>query len=632
MEGKEARDPQAALSRWTMIASVAILVGLLASLADPAYEFIFSDLNLADDEGSVTITLRSFVQGEALYDDVYTQYGPGFYTIVGGAMELLGVGFDNDGARFVNLFFWLASTLLGGLVLLKLTRNLVIAAVGLAITFVILFTDAIEPLHPGAAIGCFLLLLVAAAVYLYPSRIPAAMAAIGGIAVILCSTKLNVGAFAVLSIALAVAITSAQVRARRALTVAICVGFVIAPLLLMYAKLDHPDTARYGAIVTLGALGLVAVASRFTPGPRPNRSDLAWLGAGALAVLAVVVAVPIVLGASPGGLVEGWLIQPTRHVDSIFAPLRIDGLAVAWGAFGLGCALCVALIKMDPTPPARAWLAAARIAVGLLVWLAMASPIFGLSFWLTQPLVVATPFAWVAAIPPAGSTRIGFVRMLIPALAVLQTLHAFPVAGSQVAWSDLLLVIVGGVCIGDGIRELSAIWPAARPSRALAAVATVAVAAFGAWFALDRLVPFTEDADARYEQAVPLELPGAERTRTNPDHAIQLRGLTDDLRLHCETFLTVPGLNSLYFYTGQPVPEELSSTWMLFLSDEEQQAVVDRVRELPGLCVVRQPQGLAFWSQFTDGQGIRRGPLIEFIHTEFRTVENHEGYYLEVRK
>ena len=157
MEGKEARDPQAALSRWTMIASVAILVGLLASLADPAYEFIFSDLNLADDEGSVTITLRSFVQGEALYDDVYTQYGPGFYTIVGGAMELLGVGFDNDGARFVNLFFWLASTLLGGLVLLKLTRNLVIAAVGLAITFLILFTDAIEPLHPGAAIGCFLL-------------------------------------------------------------------------------------------------------------------------------------------------------------------------------------------------------------------------------------------------------------------------------------------------------------------------------------------------------------------------------------------------------------------------------------------------------------------------------------------
>ncbi len=611
---------------------MAILVGLLASLADSAYEFIFSDLNLVDDEGSVTITLRSFVEGEALYDDVYTQYGPGFYTIVGGAMELLGIGFDNDGARFVNLFFWLASALLGGLVLLKLTHNLVIAAVGLVITFLILFSDAIEPLHPGAAIGCLLLALVAVAAYLYPLRIPAALAAIGGIAAILCSTKINVGAFAVLSIALTVAITSAPVRARRTLTVAICLGFLIAPLVLMYAKLGNPDVARYGAVVTLSALGLVAVASRYTPGPRPNRSDLAWLGAGALAVTAVVVAVPIALGASPGGLLEGWLIQPTGQVDHLFAPLQLDGLAVVWAAFGLGCALCVALIKVDPTPRTRAGLAVARIAIGLLVWLAMASPIFGLSFALTQPLVIATPFAWVAAIPPVGSTRLGFVRMLIPALAVLQTLHAFPVAGSQVAWSHLLLVIVGGVCIGDGIRELSAIRPAARPARALPAVATVAVAAFGAWFAFDRLVPFTDAVDAGYEQAVPLELPGAERTRTNPEHADGLRSLTADLRLHCETFLTVPGLNSLYFYTGQPVPEELSSPWMLLLSDQEQQAVVDRVRELRRLCVVRRPEGLAFWSQFTDGEGIRRGPLIEFIHTEFRTVENHEGYYLEVRK
>ena len=66
------------------------LIVIVALLADPAYEQVFSHLNTPDDEGYVTLTLRSFVDGNALYDDVYSQYGPGFYAFVGGAMDLLG--------------------------------------------------------------------------------------------------------------------------------------------------------------------------------------------------------------------------------------------------------------------------------------------------------------------------------------------------------------------------------------------------------------------------------------------------------------------------------------------------------------------------------------------------------------
>ena len=121
----------------------------------------------------------------------------------------------------------------------------------------------------------------------------------------------------------------------------------------------------------------------------------------------------------------------------------------------------------------------------------------GLPVEFTRAIVIASPLAWLAAVGRPGESReLRFVRILLAALALLQTLHAYPVPGSQLAWAEVLFVIVGGVALRDGIADLAA--PARErfgdPGRWVAVGATAAVAAFGAWFALERVKPFTDAA------------------------------------------------------------------------------------------------------------------------------------------
>jgi hypothetical protein len=285
-------------------------------------------------------------------------------------------------------------------------------------------------------------------------------------------------------------------------------------------------------------------------------------------------------------------------------------------------------------PRVRTTLGLGRIVIGAGIWLAFASPVLGLPLELTRATVIASPFVWLAAIGrPGEAPELRFVRVLIPALALLQTLHAFPIPGAQLAWSEILFLIVGGICISDGIEDVAALSRELRPSLGSAprVFASLAVVALGVWFAIDRVKPYTDDADALYAASVPIGLPGTDRMRTNELRAEQLRDLSRGIEQNCDTFLTLPGMDSLYLYTGEPVPEEMGSPWMLFLTDSEQADIVAKVRDDPNLCVVRKPDLLAFWVAYTDGRGVPDRPLVRFIRDDFHTIHNYSGFYLQVR-
>ena len=496
-------DPRlGAESRWRTLAGVAVIVGLVAILFDSAYERIFSAINISDDEGYAIVMMRSFADGSALYDDFFSPYGPGFYTLVGGAMKLLGVAFDNEGARWVNLFLWLSSTGLAGVALLRLTRSVVIAAFGTLIAFFVLSVDALEPLHPGATIGFLLLALVAVVVLLIPARVPAAMAALGLLCVALAAVKINIGALAGVSILFACALTSPWLRPVGVVRWGAIALFVLVPFALMRVDLGEDNTLRWALIVAAGAIALSLIAVWRGEGTRPLRRDLAWLLGGAAGMLLLVSLVPIALGTSPGGLIDGWLIRPTEHPVIAFVPLSIDELGPLWALLGLigASATTIALAGKPAESPAWAAFGVARLLGGALIWLSLAKPVLELS----EAIVIASPLVWLAAVSPPGESReLRFVRVLLPALALLQTLHAYPVPGAQQAWAGLLFVIVGGIALRDGIADLAA--PArerfGEHGHRVAVGATIAVAAFGAWFALDRVKPFTDDADATYAAA-----------------------------------------------------------------------------------------------------------------------------------
>jgi hypothetical protein len=109
---------------------------------------------------------------------------------------------------------------------------------------------------------------------------------------------------------------------------------------------------------------------------------------------------------------------------------------------------------------------------------------------------------------------------------------------------------------------------------------------------------------------------------------VGLSSLSASLRRDCTSFITMPAMPSLYIWTGQKPPAPLLTTdWIYVLDSAQQQSIVDQVRNLPGMCVVRNSAVVKFWAE---GRPIPPGPLIDFIETSFVVSSSYGDYDLLV--
>lgn len=609
----------------------ALLLAAAAGLGVIAYWQMFSTFDVPDDVGYALMSLRKFFDGGAPYDQVYSQWGPGLFVLVGGFLKIFGIGLGDETALYWNFFVWLLASLFIGLALLKQTGRLLVAGIGLVLSFLILAVAVNEPLHPGATIALLLSGILLAAAFLLPGRSRAAMAAIGILGAALLSLKVNVGLFALISVAFAAVSTLTVLRRYPILRVLVTLAFVVLPFPLMAENIGDGWGLRYAIFVAAGALGLAMISLRLSPSEKPDLGGVKAFVLGVVGAIALVSIVPILVGTSPGGLIDGWVIRPAGSAKLAHAEVITRGESVLWAVFGVGLAALATWAWRRGLPAApRVPLAIGRLLVGLLIWICLAGPVFHIPIDLTQGLVVGAPLLWVAAIPVAGGKRPqdSFQRMLVPALASLQFLHAYPMPGSQLLWSVFLLVPVAGICVADALDEFAAAEPAWDAGKwALRVVPVLAVVAFGVWLCLKPLRKFERDAHARYETTIALKLPGAEHMRVTPPLAYQLRNLTAGIRENCDQLLTLPGMNSLNFLSETEAPVELSSPWPYFFSVSEQQEIVDRARRTPGLCVVWKPDLVAFWGQYYGGEPPQR-PLIEYMERDFHQIHNYNGYIL----
>src|SRR5205807_3213798 len=165
----------------------------------------------------------------------------------------------------------------------------------------------------------------------------------------------------------------------------------------------------------------------------------------------------------------------------------------------------------------------ARVAAGLFILLSvllLPSSLF----------LLGLPLAWIATLGPRGRPA-SYHRVLLPALAVMESLQAYPVAGTQLSVAALLMVPVGATVLNDGINGLRSRGSArfAPAALILAAVALV-------------LQGFL--ATSQFAAATPSGLPGAESVRMQPQQAAQLRALVTAIDRDCSSFITFPGMNS----------------------------------------------------------------------------------------
>src|SRR5258706_12814526 len=95
------------------------------------------------------------------------------------------------------------------------------------------------------------------------------------------------------------------------------------------------------------------------------------------------------------------------------------------------------------------------------------------------------------------------------------------------------------------------------------------------------------------------------------------RALSQYLEDGCDTFVTYPGINSLYFWTGKRPPTHLNSTGWGQLDHQQQAQILSALRRARRPLVVVVAAAAQQWGPDPPGP-IK--PLVDFIRQECREV------------
>jgi hypothetical protein len=238
--------------------------------------------------------------------------------------------------------------------------------------------------------------------------------------------------------------------------------------------------------------------------------------------------------------------------------------------------------------------------------------------------------AWVATIPPAGvgeSPYKRFLRVLLPLLAVAQTLGVYPVAGSQMGVAALAYVAVGALCLGDAFTSLR-VWADSHGQqslRRLGTVVTILALALVAQLGLDKIVRPGVTAAVAYRDLTPVPFDGATLLHLPAEEVETYAALVDLLHRHrCTTFIGYPNINSLYIWSGiDPPPPSSPGGWMNAVGVEQQQRTVDAMRASPQPCAIRSDERVELWLH---GDPPPDTPLVRYIFDDFVPVDQVDSF------
>jgi hypothetical protein len=413
-----------------------------------------------------------------------------------------------------------------------------------------------EPGHPQELVA----LLLAAAVLLSsrgkPGPLPVSSLAL--LCAALALIKINAGGFLGLALLLTVRAHASDRFARGGWTVIAGGLIAVLPFILMRHHLSASWCRHYAMVVAVAIALTFVVAShcagKVDVGPSVYGRMAGWFSGTWAAILGLL----LLTGTSLTGCLEGLLLTPLKMPGVALQPLLLPS-AVGWSA-GLSAGAAAVLLWMPARPWAR-WLTAALkglygLAGGFLL---VDAPLAQLGFLL--------PWAWLILLPPDRQSwsklDLSFGRVFLCLSAAWQALQAYPIAGTQAAVGTLLLVVIYAICLRDAWIALVATAPLQQWQRSLSpTTAPLLRGLVGAGllylFAMVWCPPHLWRRT--YANLTPLALPGAQAIRMEAEGAQLYQRLTEYLRTESDTFVTYPGVNSLYFWTGRRPPTQLNST------------------------------------------------------------------------
>jgi hypothetical protein len=604
------------------------IVALAAAVA--AYYSIFTLFQPYDDEGTLLVTLKAFAHGATLYRDVYSEYGPFYYEAFGGLFALSGHAVTTDASRSIVIVIWVATSFLFGLSAQRLTGSLMLGVTGMIAAFASLYVLINEPMHPQVLcvllLGAFTLLAT-----LGPSRRAAwAGGGAGALLAALILTKINLGAFAIAAVALAAVLTVEPLHRRRWLRWAVIAAVLALPVFVAARDVSAGWVRDFIALEALAMAAIVVAAWPLGSRPRDGDDGVGrWLLGAAvgfgLAFVAIMAAI-VLDGSSLADVYDGVITEAMRVRDVLLLEFPSPPAAVDWAVAAVAAAALATRLRPGAGDMPSIWPGLLRAVAGLTIWYSVAriAPL-GLNPSTGNPDSLPMVLAWVAAIPPAGSSEPPykrFLRVLLPALAVAETLQVYPVAGSQTGIASLTFVPVGALCLGDALTSLRS-WSEARGAHALerfGAVAGIVSVALMAQFALDSIVRPTASNAVTYGDQPALPIAGAGLLHIPGSDAETYASLVDLLhRYRCTTFIGYPSINSLYLWSSIEAPLPTApGAWVSSLDAERQQRIVDEMRASPRPCAIRSDSRAELWLH---GAPPPERPLVRYVFNDFKPVE-----------
>lgn len=568
----------------------------------------------------MTWTVKNFLGGKALYDQVATVYGPFYYLYEWCALSMAGRPAAADTLRFVSILFWVAAALLVFILVYRATGSLLLSVAVHFLAFRAMAFIGEEPAHPQEA--CVFLLLALGRAFFVANR-TLRMIMLGVLGAAVATSKINLGIFVL--VALTVGITFAQHSGWRRSLACVCVSLaaLALPAVLIWDRRAEPWAVSYAILVVLSLAAVLFTVRhlRWTTdlGPRD-----AALGAGAFVVTAAAIcSFPLLHGSTLHSLFEWLIVIPRREYSHAWAlPAHIHSIALVWAGLGLFTAWFTGTRRVPD-----GWLALLKLAFGVSILCLCATDRYG------ALLNFATPFLWLVAtrtlaFNPDGSRNPSDPLAFLALLGVFQALYAYPVAGSQVPLLTVLMIVIGSICAWDGAAWIHHRLIEVRshdfsPRLFSVARASIAILLVGV------NVAYAWDAHRNYLAFTPLDFLGARHVRVEPEKAAALQAIVSRINASCGTLITEPGLFSFHLWTGKPSPHGIDhQVWMSLLDDASQSAVVREIAGDSHACVVYQQEVVDLW---TRGTSVAAKPVVRFIRENFHTVYESNGYRLMMR-
>jgi hypothetical protein len=589
-----------------------------------AYYRIFTGFSVWDDEGAMMASVKQYLDGFRLYDQVWSGYGPVYYFYNWLLRSITGTPVTHDVVRVSALLPWLLTSLVCAWIVHRFTDSLFLASLAQLLILYSLEFFAFEPGHPQEICILLLVCLVASGILVDSRRRLLGTILLGALPAALLLIKVNIGIFAILATGLAVGFHAPWNRFSRTAAASIVGASMFLPFALMRHQLGDPAARVYCclAITSVAALSLVLF--------RADRSaSLAFKDCWIVVISFVLTFAAIVLallaqGSSARGMLYSLLLLHLRvsAMGLWYIPVSLSAIWIPWAFSSLGAAGFFTCAVGRGKNRISELVFPFKLVFGLGVFASI------ISYNHSHVFAFATPFCWLVLYPisKGSPSRLVFPRTLLCTTAVIQTLYAYPVAGSQIFFIRILLIVVATVCVGDFF-----LWFSAKYAFGLQQVRLMRLA--GLVFLLFAVLGYlymSYRQRKEYESLPALNLAGATRIHLRIQQARDYQWLTQSAINYCDILVGLPNIPSLNFWTAMEPPARMNSdAWILVLTDKEQIDIVSALSTHPRACAIYNPDIVEIWDRnHRDLSGL---PLVRYIHDNFKSVGSMDNYFFLVR-